>query len=265
MPVDDIPASWSKARGVAGRPVPLYGTLAARAIWGGYALDQMAPVRTLVASNWPLLRLCIESAIADDTDVDVVGKAGGWHDVMEQVRTLTPDVTVAACLSANQRETVLALRKIERRLACPVVVVGPSEPPAPVWWMLIAGISGYVTFDQAPSELSRSIKAAAYGSAIFSARVNPLATALHWGKRPVWASLSNRELDVARCVANGLTDGDAAADLGITESTVQKHLSRAMRKLDCGDRVEFVARLFAAGVLASDDMVVSGATAPSAA
>jgi DNA-binding NarL/FixJ family response regulator len=217
----------------------------------------MEPIRTLIASNWPLLRLSVECGLADEPEFLIVGKAGDWDDVMEQIRDLAPDVTVAVCLASGQREAVLALRKIERKLACPVVVVGPSDPPAPVWWMLIAGISGYVTFDQGPAELAKTVRAAALGSAMFSARVNPMATALSWGRRPLWASLSSRELDTARCVAKGLTDAQAASELGVTETTVQKHVSRAMRKVACGDRVELVARLFAAGVLGADDLEAS--------
>jgi DNA-binding NarL/FixJ family response regulator len=224
----------------------------------------MTPIRTVVASTWPLLRLSVESALETDPELEIVGKASGWPEVMAKIRALEPDVTVAACLASNQRETVLALRKIVRRLECPVVVVGPSDPPAPVWWMLIAGISGYVTFDQGPTELSKSIRAAAHGSALFSARVNPLATALSWGPRPLWASLSNRELDVARCVAKGLRDEETAETLGVTEGTVQKHVGRALRKIECTDRVELVARLFAAGVLAAEDLEEPSVSVPAA-
>jgi DNA-binding NarL/FixJ family response regulator len=216
----------------------------------------MESVRTVIASRWPLLRLSLETALAREPRIRVVGAAVGWAGTMDLVRRHDPDAAVVACLASGRRETILALRKLERRLDCRVVVVGPSLPPAPVWWMLIAGISGYVTLDQPPSDLVRAVMAAANGGALFSAQVDSLATALNWGKRPDWASLSNRELDVARLVARGLSDRDAGVIIGVTEHTVQKHVGRSMRKMGCDDRAEFVARLFASGVLAAEDLLV---------
>jgi DNA-binding NarL/FixJ family response regulator len=218
----------------------------------------MDAIRTVVASRWPLLRQSLETTWAREPNIVVVGAAGSWVETLSKARTLQPDAAVVACLATGRRDTILALRKLERRLACRVVVVGPSEPPAPVWWMLIAGISGYVTLDQPPAELVRAVNAASHGGAMFSAQINPLAAALSWGQRPTWASLSNRELDVARLVASGLPDVAVAGAMGITASTVQKHVSRAMHKLAAGDRAEMVARLFAAGVLASDDLTSPG-------
>lgn len=215
----------------------------------------MRATHVVVASRWPLLRLSLETLLHRTRGLRVVGAAGDWADTMDQVRRHEPDVVAAACLISGQREAVLALRKIERRLDTRSVVVGPSDPPAPVWWMLIAGISGYVTLDQPPEEIVRAVEAAAAGSSLFSATVTPMATALSWGERPNWASLSTRELEVARLVAHGLDDDEVAHQIGVTESTVRKHVSRAMRKLECTDRVELVSRLFAAGVLGVEDML----------
>lgn len=214
----------------------------------------MGVVRILVGSRWPLLRLSLEAVFDGVDGMRVVGAAGDWGDMLDQVRLQAPDAAVVGCLLAGQRDTVLALRKIERRRKCRVVVVGPSDPPAPVWWMLVAGVSGYVTLDQPPDEIVRAARVAASGSRVFSAEVTPMAAALSWGEKPSWASLSTRELDIMRLVAQGLEDDAVARRIGVTPLTVRKHVARAMRKLGSTDRAEMVARLFAAGVLDATDL-----------
>jgi DNA-binding NarL/FixJ family response regulator len=214
----------------------------------------MPSKRIIVASRWPLMRVALQSLFTDVEGVNVVAAAGDWADTLEQVRRHRPDALVVACLGNGERDTILALRKLERRLACRTVVVGPSDPPAPVWWMLIAGVSGYVTLYQAPGEIVSAVKSAAGGSSVYGGAATPIAAALTWGKRPGWASLSVRELDATRLVARGCSDKEIAVEMGVSPITVTKHIGRAMRKLECQDRVELVAKLFAVGVLAASDM-----------
>jgi DNA-binding NarL/FixJ family response regulator len=214
----------------------------------------MADRRIVVASRWPLLRVALERLFLDAEGLDVVAAAGDWADTLEQVRRHRPDALAVACIASGEKDTILSLRKLERRLECRTVVIGPADPPAPVWWMLIAGVSGYVTLDQPPAEIVRAVRSASSGSATYSGSANPIAAALGWGTRPSWASLSARELDAVRWLARGHTDVQIGAELGVGALTVTKHIGRAMRKLDCADRVELVAKLFAAGVLGSADM-----------
>jgi DNA-binding NarL/FixJ family response regulator len=213
----------------------------------------MPPSRVLVASRWPLLRIALRQVFAGASGVEVVGAAGDWRDVLARARRLRPDACVVACLSSD-RESIFALRKLERRLGCRTVVIGPADPPAPVWWMLIAGVSGYVTLDQPAPQIIEAVRSACAGSTVYSAEVISMAAALSWGERPGWASLSTREIEAARLVARGWTDPQIATSLGVTEATVRKHVGRALHRLDCSDRVELVARLFAAGVLGAADM-----------
>lgn len=215
----------------------------------------MTPIRVLVASQWPLLRLSLRAVVDGARDMELAAASGDWADTVDQVRRHGPDVVVAACLLDGQRQAIMALRKIERRLDARTVVVGLADPPAPVWWMLIAGVSGFVTLDQPPEEVLRAVRATAAGSSLYSATVSPIATALSWGERPDWASLSAREVEVVRLAARGCTDAEVAHEMGVTAVTVRKHTSRALRKLGCADRVELVARLFAAGVLDATDVV----------
>jgi DNA-binding NarL/FixJ family response regulator len=214
----------------------------------------MTSRRIVVASRWPLLRVALESLFADAEGLDVVAAAGDWADTLEMVRRHRPDALAVACIVSGQKDTILSLRKLERRLECRTVVVGPAEPPAPVWWMMIAGISGYVTLEQPPQEIVEAVRSAATGSHVYGGTASPIANALSWGKRPGWASLSPRELDATRLVARGCSDVEIASALGVGSATVVKHIGRAMRKLECQDRVELVAKLFAAGVLGAADM-----------
>jgi DNA-binding NarL/FixJ family response regulator len=200
------------------------------------------------------MRVALESLFTDAEGLHVAAAAGDWADTLEQVRRNRPDALVVACLASGEKDTILALRKLERRLACRTVVVGPSDPPAPVWWMLIAGVSGYVTLDQAPGEIVAAVRSAAGGSSVYGGTATPIAAALTWGKRPGWASLSVRELDATRLLARGYNDKEIAQEMRVSAITVTKHIGRAMRKLECQDRVELVARLFAVGVLGASDM-----------
>ena len=145
-----------------------------------------------------------------------------------------------------------AIRELgERGLPARVLVLTTYDSDSDVVPALEAGATGYLLKDSPREELVRAIRAAARGEAVLAPSV---ATRLVSQLRaPAADTLSERELEVLRLIAQGETNRGAAAQLFISEATVKTHLIHIYTKLDVNDRAAAVAVAYDRGLLAPND------------
>lgn len=193
-----------------------------------------ATVSVLLVDDHPLVRAGLSSLIASTPDIVVAGEAASGSESVALAVQLAPDV-VLMDLSMPGMDGVEATRRIlEVRGDTRVVVLTTFADQARVADALAAGAVGYLLKDCDPRDVLAAVRSAAQGHAPLDPRVArvllPSAT-----PRPS-DTLSARELQVLRLVAEGLANKQIGRSLGISERTVKVHVGHVFRRIGVADR-----------------------------
>ena len=189
-------------------------------------------VAVLLVDDHHMVRAGLRSLLDSTAGFQVVGEAGDGRQAIDLVATLGPDV-VLMDLSMPVMDGVSATRAITAaNPGVRILVLTSFTDRARVQESLTAGAIGYVLKDAEPAQLLAAIRSAAEGHVPIDPRV---AGALLPGPGS-GPSLSAREQEVLRLVAQGLANKQVARALGITERTVKAHLGRIYRELGVLDR-----------------------------
>lgn len=193
-------------------------------------------IRVCLVDDHPTFRAGLR-ALLEASGIEVAGEASNGADALDCAREQEPDV-VLMDLSMPEVDGVAATRRIRRELPeVPVVVLTSFSDRARIFDALDAGAIGYLLKDADPDELIRGIQAAAAGQSPLDPRAarEVLATRQAPGGGE---SLSPREAEILRLVADGHANKVIALRLGISEKTVKNHLSAVFQKLGVSDRTQ---------------------------
>jgi DNA-binding NarL/FixJ family response regulator len=208
-------------------------------------------ISLLVVDDHPLVRaglIGLVESVADD--VRVVGEAATGEEALDVARLTRPDV-VLMDLSMPGRGGVEATRMIVADgMAGAVVVLTSFSDSRQVSEALDAGAVGFVLKDSEPAVVLAAIRSAAAGHAPIDARVARALLPSPQAESPL-DTLSSRELQVLRLVAEGLANKQIARRLEIAERTVKAHLGNVFRRIGVSDRTS--AALWAREHLPRDD------------
>ncbi len=206
-----------------------------------------APIRVLIVDDHPVVRDGLRGLFAGDPGFEVVGEAADGRDAVSRTEAFRPDV-VLMDLHMPTLDGVGATREIvERDLGAKVLVVTTYDTETDVLPAIEAGATGYVLKDTPRDDLRDAVRAAAEGMTVLSP---PVAQQLVGHVRePTHGSLSDRELEILRLVADGATNKAVAKQLFISEATVKTHLLHAYDKLGVHQRAAAVAVAYERGLL----------------
>lgn len=196
----------------------------------------------LVVDDHPLFRKGVIQLLGMEPSFEVVGEAGHFDEAVRIAREKEPDLTLLDLnMKGGSGLEVLAALKDEDP-ARRVVMLTVSDAPEDLMAAIRAGADGYLLKDMEPEELLARVRESLEGRTVIGeALTNALATALRdearADKRDL-RELTEREQDVLRCVASGMSNKMIARALNITEGTVKVHVKHMLKKLGFRSRVE---------------------------
>jgi DNA-binding NarL/FixJ family response regulator len=219
-----------------------------------------APIRVLLVDDQQLVRIGFRMILADEPDVEVVGEAENGAVAVEAVARLEPDVVVMD-IRMPVMDGVEATRRIldapARARPPRVLVLTTFDADEYVVEALRAGASGFLLKDVTPDDFAAAVRTVAAGEALLAPSVTRrlLEKVRDRLPRPPdartdrLAELTDRERDVFRLMARGLSNREIAERLVLAEPTVKSHVSHALLKLDLRDRAQAVVFAYEAGLV----------------
>lgn len=205
-------------------------------------------VRVLIADDHAVVRTGLRALLASDPTVEVIADVAEADDAVERSRIGDVDVVLMDLRFAGDAAAGARATARLRELADPpqVLVLTSHDTDADILGAIEAGACGYLLKDAGPDELLAAVHAAAAGESALSPTV---AARLLTRLRDPRPTLTSRELEVVRAVAEGATNRQAAASLHLSEATVKTHLVHIFDKLGVTSRTAAVARARELGVL----------------
>jgi DNA-binding NarL/FixJ family response regulator len=218
-------------------------------------------ISVLLVDDQELLRRGFRMILESEPDLHVVGEAGDGVEAVEEAHRLQPDIVLM-----DIRMPRLDGVEATRRLAGPdvpgsarVLILTTFDLDEYVIDALRAGASGFLLKDVPPEELVQAIRVIAAGEALIApsitrrlldrfARVLPTGTGPP-PPPPGLAMLTDRELEVLRLMARGLSNNEIAGELYVSETTVKTHVGRILTKLGLRDRVQAVVLAYDVGLV----------------
>ncbi|MGP3955875.1 response regulator transcription factor [Nonomuraea sp. 3N208] len=219
------------------------------------------PLRVVVVDDQELVRAGFVALLSASADLEVIGEAGQGEEAVRLVRAARPDV-VLMDVRMPVLDGIEATRRITGDPACgqtKIVVLTTFGLDGYVFGALRAGAVGFLLKDTPPAELLRAVRVAADGDALLSPSIaRRLIEAFAVAPPPVVVAgklpeLTERESDVLRLVAQGLSNGDIAERLFIGAATVKTYVSRLLTKLDATTRVHLVIHAYESGLVTPGD------------
>ncbi|MFJ7159447.1 response regulator [Streptomyces sp. NPDC101118] len=213
------------------------------------------PVTVLLVDDEPLVRAGLRAVLDAQPDIEVVGEAADGAAVVPLVRSLRPDV-VAMDVRMPLLDGIEATRAVLRSVDAPpkILVVTTFENDEYVYQALRAGADGFLLKRARPSEIVHAVRLVAEGeSLLFPAAVRSLAA--EYGNRAARealaaAALTEREEEVLRLMARGLSNAEIAGRLFVGAETVKSHVSAILAKLGARDRTQAVIAAYESGFVA---------------
>ena len=213
----------------------------------------MAKIRVLIADDHAILREGVRALLALTDDIEVVGEAQDGREAVDLCGKLDPDVVLMdiAMPGLGGLEAALEMKKLGLRGR--VLILSQYEDREYVRRLLKAGVAGYVLKKSAGSELANAVRAAHRGGLVLDPEVARAAMEEAGPKAPAEAdpyeTLTDREKQVLKLVAEGLSNKEVAEALGISVKTAMTHREHVMEKLGLHNRTELVRFAIKRGVI----------------
>jgi DNA-binding NarL/FixJ family response regulator len=222
----------------------------------GSSMPASAPPETLrvvIADDHPVYRQGLAKLLTR-SGVEVVAETANGQATIEAVEKTAPDVVVMDLNMPGMSGLEATTRLTERSPATRVLVLSVSAEEADVTNAIVAGATGYVLKDRPVEEVVDGIRAAAAGESLISPSIASMLlrrirerTAAPSNLPSI--SLSDRELEVLKLMADGKANAEIGEELFIGSSTVRNHISSILMKLQVDNRVQAAVRAV------RDDMV----------
>jgi DNA-binding NarL/FixJ family response regulator len=214
----------------------------------------MDTIKVLIADDQRLMREGLATLLALADDIDIVGQAGDGAEAIELAQAHRPDV-ILMDIQMPRVNGVEATKTIRSILpATQIIILTTFDDDEYLLAGLRAGACGYLLKDMPSEQLADAIRSAAKGQSPIGPEmarklVNLVTLSPIASPSPAVSDLSEREIEVLRLIAAGLSNKEIAEKLFIAEGTAKNHVSNILSKLEARDRAQAVARAKELGLL----------------
>lgn len=213
-------------------------------------------IRLLVVDDQPLVRAGLRMVFEPEPDVEIVGEAADGDEGVRLALDLQPDVVLMDMRmpGSDGIQATSAILAEAPDGPTRVLVLTTYDYDEYVFEALRAGASGFLLKDAPPEALIAAVRAVVAGDTLLAPGVTKRLIE-EFGRRrdqgsvPGLGDLTERELDVFRLVARGLSNAEIAKQLYLGESTIKTHVGRVLSKLGLRDRVQLVVLAYESGVV----------------
>lgn len=188
-------------------------------------------IRVLLAEDQAMVRGALSALLKLESDLDVIGTAADGEEAWKLIQHDCPDVVVTDIEMPRLTGLELAQRIRDNKLECKVIILTTFARPGFLRRALDAGVGGYLLKDAPAEQLAEALRKVHRGGRA----IDPQLALEAWsGDDP----LNDRERQVLRLAGEGLSAGDIAEQLHLSQGTVRNYLSEAIGKLGVGNRIE---------------------------
>lgn len=211
-------------------------------------------IRLVICDDQAMVRSGLRMVLESETDLEVVAEADDGAEAVRLVGLHNPDVVLMDVRMPNMDGIEATGRITEQWPDARVVMLTTFDIDDYVYSALRAGASGFLLKDAPAADLVAAIRIVAEGAALIAPSVTKRLIA-EFAARPTRGpvegldGLTDRELEVLRLVARGLSNAEIAEDLFVSETTVKSHVSHLLTKLGLRDRVQAVVAAYESGLI----------------
>jgi len=213
-------------------------------------------IRVMLVDDQAMVRTGFRMILEAEADLTVVGEAVDGRDAVDMVERARPDVILMDVRMPNMDGIEACERICTSDAHARVMMLTTFDLDDHVHAALRAGASGFLLKDAPPEQLVDGIRIIASGDALLAPSVTQTLIdeiarrpASQPDAFPGIAELTERELDVIRLMARGLSNSEVAAELYLGEATVKTHVGRILAKLGARDRVQAVVAAYESGLV----------------
>jgi DNA-binding NarL/FixJ family response regulator len=213
-------------------------------------------ISLLLADDQALVRGGFRLILDAQEDMEVIGEADDGHAAIERARELRPDVVLMDVRMPILDGIAATRTVVDERLAQKVLVLTTFDEDRVVYDAMKAGASGFMLKTAPPMQLVDAVRTILAGEALLAPSVTRRLVE-DFVRRPPpgevspasLGALTERELEVLKLIAGGLSNGEIAAALFLSGATVKTHVNRILAKLDLRDRVQAVVLAYECGLV----------------
>ena len=208
-------------------------------------MSDVKTIRVLSADDHPLLREGIATLINSQPDMKLIAEAANGQEAIQQFNQHRPDVTLMDLRlpDISGIDAVIAIRS--QHPEARIIMLTTFEGDVEIQRALEAGARGYLLKSMPPKDMLEAIRQVHAGKKRIPAEI-----ASHLAEHMGDESLTEREIEVLRAIAEGNRNRDIATQLFISEETVKVHIKHIMEKLNASDRTQAVAIGVRRGIIA---------------
>jgi DNA-binding NarL/FixJ family response regulator len=212
-------------------------------------------IRVLVADDQALVRGGFRMILESQDDLQVVGEVDNGVHAVQQCRALDADVVLMDVRMPTMNGVEATAELTRQGVRTRVLMLTTFDSDEYVYEAVRAGASGFLLKDVSPSDLVHAVRVVAAGQALVAPAITRRLLE-HFVARPKPGArapealdhLTDREVDVLRQVARGLSNAEVAGALHLSEATVKTHMTRVLAKLGLRDRAQAVVYAYESGV-----------------
>lgn len=210
-------------------------------------------ITVLLVDDHAMVREGVRAFFVTQPDIAVVAEAGSGEEAVKLAAQFVPDVILMDLIMPNM-DGVEATRKVKQvSPRSQIIVLTSYHEDEHVFPALKAGALSYVLKDLSAGELADAVRKAAAGEAVLhprvAARVIKELQGLRADKVNPFTELSEREMEVLKLIADGMSNAEIAAKLVLSEKTVKGHVSNILNKLQLADRTQAAVYAWREGIV----------------